>query len=199
MTGKSNGLLFDPCAGWGGRMLGTVASNWKYVSCEPNIDTFNNLLRMIDFIDAANMVNLHNIPAETFDMASISPDVVLTSPPYFNLEMYTGDSNQSYNKFNTYDTWSNNWLKPLIHRCLDVIAEDGISAWNVMNFKKNDLVRDVIDTHMSRGWKLVDTVGFKSPLSNIRSLKNKDVTYVFRKNISIDFGKQLFVEQSTTA
>ena len=50
-----------------------------------------------------------------------------------------------------------------------------------MNFKKHDLVKDLIDAHDRRGWILVDTLGFKSPLNNIRKLKNKDVTYIFRQ------------------
>jgi hypothetical protein len=43
-TQKTEGILFDPCAGWGGRLLGTVASGWKYVGCEPNVETYNNLM-----------------------------------------------------------------------------------------------------------------------------------------------------------
>jgi hypothetical protein len=182
MTGKKSGTLFDPCAGWGGRMLGTVSNNWKYVSCDPNVETYNNLLRMIEFLNIQSEVYLHNVPVEDFDIESLGKvDVVLTSPPYFNLEVYTGDENQSYNKFDTYEVWRDNWLYPLIDRSLNVLCDDGISAWNVMNFKKYDFVGDVIRKHEERGYKLVDTVGFDSPLANIRKLKNKDVTYIFRK------------------
>jgi hypothetical protein len=181
MTGKKTGVLFDPCAGWGGRMLGTVANDWKYVSCEPNKETFDNLNRMSQFLQITNEVSLHNTPAELFDIESLSVDVVLTSPPYFNLEIYNDDPNQSYNQFNTYDLWRDKWLVPLIERCLSVLKDDGISAWNVMNFKKHDLTGDVIRTHEKHGWFLDTTVGFDSPLANIRKLKNKDVTYVFRK------------------
>lgn len=180
MTGKAQGTLFDPCAGWGGRMLGTVANGWQYYACEPNVDTYQNLQRMINFIGTSS-AHIANMPVEDFDISALGTvDVVLTSPPYFNLEIYTQDSNQSYNRHSTYQDWSQQWLQPLINRCLDVLATDGISAWNVMNFKKHDLVGDVIAAHQQRGWQLVDTVGFDSPLANIRKLKNKDVTYIFR-------------------
>ena len=181
-TGKSNGTLFDPCAGWGGRMLGTVSAGWKYIGCDPNVETFDNLSRMIEFLDIQNKVELNNIPVEDYNIEALDGvDIVLTSPPYFNLEVYTDDENQSYNKFNTYDVWRDNWLYPLIDRSLNILNDDGISAWNVMNFKKNDFVGDVIRKHEERGMKLVDTVGFDSPLANIRNLKNKDVTYIFSK------------------
>lgn len=183
MTGKQNGTLFDPCAGWGGRMLGTVANGWNYVGCDPNVETYSHLLEIIDFLQIQDKVSLHNIPAEDFDIESLElVDVVLTSPPYFNLEVYTDADNQSYSKFDTYEVWRDEWLYPLMDRSLNILKEDGISAWNVMNFKKYDFVGDVIRKHEERGMKLIGTVGFDSPLANIRNLKNKDVTYLFSKS-----------------
>lgn len=181
ITKKREGVLFDPCAGWGGRMLGTVSNGWKYIACEPNKETYSNLLKIIEFLGIEDAVSLHNIPAEEFDFNIDKVDVVLTSPPYFNLEKYTDDETQSYNKFDTYNVWKTEWLEPLIIKCVSLLPEDGISAWNVMSFKKNDLVADVVKIHNDNGWKLVDSVGFNSPLANIRKLKNKDVTYIFRK------------------
>lgn len=186
MSGIKEGRLFDPCMGWGGRMLGTLSAGWEYHSCDPNTDTFNRVSAMLEFINKKNSAHLHNIPAEDFDMQSIAPvDIVLTSPPYFNLEVYNNDATQSYNKYSTYDVWSNGWLKPLITKSLGILQDSGISAWNVMNFGKNDLVSDVIQTHEAHGWVLADTVGFSSPLANIRKLKNKDVTYLFKKKTEI--------------
>jgi hypothetical protein len=182
MTGKKTGTLFDPCAGWGGRMLGTVSCDWNYVSCDPNKDTFDNLCRLIEFLNVQDKVKIHNIPAETFDFNSLHDvDVVLTSPPYFNLEVYTSDEKQSYNRHATYETWKKDWLVPLMSNCMGVLSQDGISAWNVMDFGKNDLVDTVVSFHEKNGWKLKTTVGFQSPLANIRKLKNKDVTYIFQK------------------
>lgn len=182
MTNKHEGTLFDPCAGWGGRMLGTVASNWNYIACEPNLETYNNLQKIIKFINPQSVVNIAPVPAENFPIENLNKvDVVLTSPPYFNLEVYSGDTQQSYNQHTQYDDWRDHWLVPLIHRCLDRLTDDGISAWNVMNVGKLDLAGDVIKTHQQSGWILIDTVGFQSPLANIRKLKNRDVTYIFRK------------------
>lgn len=182
-TGKQSGLLFDPCAGWGGRMLGTVSCGWKYVSCEPNKVTYDHLCELVEFLEIEDFVELHNIPVEDFDIKTLGPvDIVLTSPPYFNLEVYTSGPGQSYNKYPTYAEWSDRWLKPLIQNCLDVLVDDGISAWNVMNFKNATLVEDVVSVHKEFGWELTGTVGFDSPLRNIRTLKNKDVTYMFKKN-----------------
>ena len=182
MTRKYEGRVFDPCMGWGGRLLGTVAQGWHYTGCDPNKETFANLQRMISFLGIDNSVSIHNIGAEEFDFSAIDPvDVVVTSPPYFNLEVYTTDKEQSYNKHDTYISWRDDWYIPLIEQSLSILKDDGISAWNVMNFKKNDLVGDLISTHEKHGWNIVGTVGFDSPLSNMRKLKNKDVTYLFKR------------------
>jgi hypothetical protein len=177
-----SGRLFDPCAGWGGRLLGTVAAGWHYTACEPNAETYSNLMRLVEFLDIGDSVRLHNIPAETFDFTvARSFDAVLTSPPYFDLEVYSCDSTQSYNQYSTYDTWSQQWLQPLIRSCLASLNSDAISAWNVMNFKNYDLVTAVQQVHTEQGWILSDTMGFDSPLKNIRNIKNRDITYVYRR------------------
>jgi len=192
LTGLSQGTLFDPCIGWGGRMLGTVAQGWNYTGCDPNTTTFHNVNLILDFITQHQpavfkfpVVKLHNIPAEQYRFDLADPvDVVLTSPPYFNLEVYDHAPNQCYNQWNTYTAWRAEWLFPLIERCLHLLKPTGLSAWNVMNFGKNDIVKDVIDFHQQRGWHLMTTVGFDSPLANIRKLKNRDVTYVFGRQLS---------------
>lgn len=182
MTGKQHGIVFDPCAGWGGRMLGTVANGWDYIACEPNSKTYQGLLNILELIDTKCEVSIHNIPAENFKFSEQEKvDVVITSPPYFNLEVYNQEANQSYNKFRKYEDWRDQWLEPLIVNCLSILKEDGISAWNVMNMKNRDFVGDVLKIHENNGWKVVNTVGFNSPLANIRKLKNKDVTYIFEK------------------
>lgn len=182
-TNIEEGLLFDPCAGWGGRMLGTVSAGWHYVACEPNVETYNNLLRLIDFLGIQSNVTLHNMPAEDFDYKSLQGkvDIVLTSPPYFNLEVYTDSTNQSYHKHNTYQSWVDNWLEPLIHNCIGMLKVDGLSCWNAMNFNNCKMATDVVDIHTKLNYNVKYTLGFQSPIANIRTVKNKDLTYVFAK------------------
>lgn len=176
------GLLFDPCAGWGGRMLGTVSAGWHYVGCEPNIETYNNLVKLIEFLDIKDSVTLLNIPAENFDYKSLNKvEIILTSPPYFNLEVYNDEETQSYNKHNTYQSWVTNWLEPLILNSTSTLKEDGLSCWNAMNFNKCPMATDVIDIHNKLNYTVKYTLGFQSPIANIRTVKNKDLTYIFTK------------------
>lgn len=171
---QPTGHLFDPCAGWGGRMLGTVAAGWTYEACEPNQETYSNLMRLIDFLSIHDQVRIHNRPVESITIPT--SDIVLTSPPYFNLERYNNDNDQCYNKWTNYNDWEKNWFIPLMEEC---ITKTKMSAWNVMNHKGNDMVQSVMKTHERMGMKLTKTVGFDSPFNNLRKVKNKDMTYVF--------------------
>jgi DNA modification methylase len=182
-TNKVNGTLFDPCAGWGGRMLGTVAAGWKYIACEPNIDTYNNLHRIIKFLNIGENVTLYNIPFEELDMNIIPKvDIVLTSPPYFNLEIYSDDNTQSYNKYQSYEEWLTNWLLVMVEKCISILNEDGLSCWNVMDFKKTQIVESIIDKHTQSDFKLINGIGIDSPFINYKKkLNKKDLTYIFKK------------------
>ncbi len=183
LTQQEEGRVFDPCMGWGGRMLGTLAQGWHYIGCEPNATTFANLVRMVEFIGQEHRVSMHAIPAEQFDFDSMEPvDVVVTSPPYYDLEVYCDDQTQSYHAHDTYAAWRDGWYLPLVRRCLGLLRPQGISAWNVMNVNRCDMVGDLVRAHEEQGWHLVGTVGFQSPLANIRKLRNRDVTYLFRRD-----------------
>ena len=70
-TKKNKGILFDPCAGWGGRMLGTVSAGRKYIGCEPNINTYKHLIEIIQFLEIEYYVTLYNVAYEQLDLNKI--------------------------------------------------------------------------------------------------------------------------------
>lgn len=183
-TGKLEGTLFDPCAGWGGRMLGTVAAGWHYIGCEPNKKTYDNLIRIVDFLDISDKVKLHNCPFEDFDMTGIDKvDIVLTSPPYFNIEVYENKDTQSYIKYPEFDTWLNDWMLVMIKKCLGILKPDGLSCYNAMDWSsKYKFVDGIKNTHNDNGWILSNQFGIDSPYINYKGkLDRKDLTYVFNK------------------
>jgi len=182
-TGVSEGVLFDPCAGWGGRMLGTVSAGWRYVACEPNPVTFQNLQRLAHFLRIQDRVTLYNQPAELCDIESHNNvHVVLTSPPYFNLERYSDHDDQCYNRWSDWTDWRDQWLIPLVTRCQTVVGPGGLSCWNVMNVGRCDLVSVIEQTH-AQGWQLNQVMGMKSPLANLRPKKNQDLTRCYQRSV----------------
>jgi len=80
------GTVVDPCAGWGGRLLGTISSNKKYIGFEPWDKTVIGLNKIISFIETKNATV---VPSEfCVEKAPESCDLIFTSPPYMDFEFY---------------------------------------------------------------------------------------------------------------
>lgn len=82
-------IVFDPCCGFGGRLLGFKAKypTGTYIGCEPNIETYNELLNLIFLFKWENVI-IHNCKIEEFS-DNIVPDLIFTSIPYYDLETYS--------------------------------------------------------------------------------------------------------------
>ena len=127
---KSKSVL-DPCAGWGGRLLGTVSSGAKYVGFEPNTKTHKHLKELCEFLNIEDKVILICDDALNMDKYDIGTfDLVLTSPPYFNLEVYCNEKTQSIQNSDNYDLWLENFLNPLVNKSLSKLNKKGWSCWN---------------------------------------------------------------------
>ena len=159
--------VLDPCIGWGGRMLGALAAGAEYVGCEPDPKTVAGLRGILEDVpaDISHKATIRGEAAEVAEVALLEGfyDMVLTSPPYFNLEVYTG-GDQSTVRHATWEGWVENWLKPVILRGLALLKPGGVSCWSVKNFKTDkayplaDVVKEV---HKKAGWELVKTVVMK--------------------------------------
>lgn len=91
--------IYDPCGGWGHRLLGAASIDCRYIYNDINATTASNCLDLAAFI---------NYPLLGFyceDAASFTPkedyQAVFTCPPYHNVEVYStkGSENLSYTDF----------------------------------------------------------------------------------------------------
>ena len=182
--------VLDPCAGWGGRMLGAVSSGAEYVAFEPNKTTFENLNSLAKFLNIENRVRIICDGAENMDQYDLGKfDLVLTSPPYFNLEVYSDESTQSINCRDTYDVWAENFLRVIIHKAASHLVDGGVSCWNVAKVGKNDMEKDVERYHLQLNLsvKQVLTVTSSKRQSHhtANDKKSSDRTVVYQKVVDI--------------
>lgn len=183
--------VLDPCIGWGGRLLGSLClDNVKYVGIEPNTETFSNLNNILNELGIdSKRYTLYNDKAET-SLLHINEkfDLILTSPPYFNLEFYCDENTQSH-LYGTYELWLENFLEPVIKQCLDKLNPNGVSCWSIKNFKtdkKYNLLDDVISIHTKYGFELNDNLQFYvgNPVRPGSKHKlGKEITYVFERRM----------------
>ena len=177
--------VLDPCAGWGGRMLGSVAAGAEYVAFEPNSETYEGLLKLIKLLGIEDKVRIINDSALEMDKYDIGEfDLILTSPPYFDLEVYSHEDTQSIKGCDTYSMWVNNFLKPLIELSISHMKQNGWSCWNVHNVGKMKMIDDVKVIHEGYNNQKVFSVTSSKRQTNqtVSKNKNADVTICYSKS-----------------
>jgi hypothetical protein len=149
--------IYDPSAGWGGRILGAMSVTDErtihYIGTDPNTDhtTDNGRTKYHELADFFNdrTYRSHNLfpkqhtyeiyqlgsevirDNEQFQKHKGKVDLVFTSPPYFAKEAYSEDPEQSYKKFGKYDAWREGFLRPTLTTAVEWLANDRYLLWNI--------------------------------------------------------------------
>lgn len=101
-----SGSWFDPCAGWGNRLLAANLTNIKYVGVDPGV-CFTGLVDLKDFLKSDAIL----LNKRWQDVEWVNSDFIFTSPPFYDKEDYL--DNVDYGSF---DTWMNEFMFPLIDK-----------------------------------------------------------------------------------
>lgn len=180
-------VVLDPCCGWGGRLLGAVSYGAHYIGFEPNTVTFQHLQQLVEFLGLNNRVTL--ICDDALNMLHYSfpnVDMVLTSPPYYDVEIYSQESSQSHIGKNTYESWINQFLKPLIENCLQKLRPGGVSCWNVGKVNSYDMSQTVHQIHHDMGYCFTNVLTNSNSKRPTQKRENKsdksvDATVIYSK------------------
>lgn len=126
--------VLDPCAGWGGRMIGCASiPNTTYTACEPSTQTYEGLLKLGEWLKTLQPTfnyHVYKLPYEDFETDE-KFDVALTSPPYYNTEHYSDEPTNSLNRYTTFETWVEGFYRPLIETTMKRLSDDGVFILNV--------------------------------------------------------------------
>jgi len=152
--------VFDPCMGFGGRLIGAISSPKvkHYEGCDPNTKTFDGLSKMAKNLQDTTKVILNNIVVEEYEPKD-KFDLVFTSPPYFDTEKYSEEETQSYLKFPTYEKWLNGFLRKLVENSIDSLNKGGYFIINIANTKRaTTLENDFLEIMKSYDMSLEKTL-----------------------------------------
>jgi hypothetical protein len=154
--------IYDPSAGWGGRILGAMSvddRNIHYIGNDPNTENYLDEIGktryeyLAEFFNnkvpgAANLFWGHRNTYELFTTGSEiiaeeerfqkykgKLDFVFTSPPYFDRERYSDDDSQSFKKFNNYESWRDGFLRPTLTTAYEYLRNDRYICWNIADIK----------------------------------------------------------------
>ena len=141
--------VLDFSAGWGERMLGAMAAQVEeYLAFDPNLTLqAGHSLALRTHGTPAQQENFH-IRYEPFESSSLSPedfsaDLVFTSPPFFNLEVYTtqehakGQSTQSHKGVNA---WLVKFLFQALKKAWSCLSRGGHMALHYSDVTKERTV-----------------------------------------------------------
>jgi len=90
-------------------------------------------------------------------------DLVFTSPPFFNTEIYNEDKNQSSNKFDKYKKWLDEFLFKIVDESHRLLNDSGHLVLNVKNLVYYKIADDLCN-YCKKDWELEKTYNMR--LSN---------------------------------
>lgn len=137
--------IYDPCAGWGERLLYCGLNNKHYVGVDINDKLFDGYDKIIKNNHLEN-VQVYCGDSSQYDISQhYQPDICITCPPYFNTEIYTdkGAENMSYADFLS-------WWDAVVKQCTKSTAST--FAFQINQAFKSDMSNVIL----SNGWHFAE-------------------------------------------
>lgn len=139
--------VYDPCAGWGERMMTCGKLGVSYEGCDINSELFDGYKRLYELIDGFKPV-LHNNDSAN-QLVTGDADAIITCPPYKDIEVYSdnGAENLSDKEFAAW--WS------------DVVKNCSYGKAKVFAVQTNQACRKVFeDALVEQGWTFKEELVF---------------------------------------
>jgi hypothetical protein len=173
----------DFSSGWGDRLIGAMAYGCEYTGVDPSECMQSKYKEMIEFFKPRekDRYTVHQKRFEKFKVQKDYYDLVFTSPPFFDLEVYENVSSQSIKQFNTLKKWKKNFLFPAVKNSYKALKRGGHLALYVGDYVKNGkkyyYVRDMRKVIDNLGMEYLGTFNWVNVDS---SNKIRDI-YVWKK------------------
>lgn len=175
--------VLDFSSGFGGRLFGFWCSEAKeYIGIDPNkkIDYLGIMKYMKEHDNRDKKVKIIQLPAEDVDFKTLGKfDFIFTSPPYFNLEVYSEDETQSSNRYKEYKEWKDNFLFNVLKKCISVLTKGGRLCINIKNMNKYKIAEDMVDY-----------------LNKNKEIEKEDIIYIKQQKKSKEKDKSIFEKEN---
>lgn len=191
---SNNGRVIDLSMGWGDRLAGFFTSNngSYYIGTDPNKDVFLNYYKQINYYknngnNSNKIVEMFNEPSEDCNWDGFADfDLLFTSPPYFNTELYAKNSSfetkQSWYRYDNYNQWRDNYLFKSIDNALPVLSSNAIIALNIINIgngkKTLPICEELYDFLLKKDFNYLGYVGLRMKQRPKNINKNKNTDYM---------------------
>lgn len=95
--------VLSPCAGWGGILVGACAIGVpRWIGCDSNPELVSPYSTMIEVLNKHSLTNIDMRYGDCLKLpyAEIEYDMVLYSPPFYNIEKYSGQPLRQRHEWN---------------------------------------------------------------------------------------------------
>lgn len=139
--------VYDPCAGWGERMMTCGKLGVSYEGCDINSELFEGYKKLYELIEGFKPV-LHNNDSAN-QLVTINVDAVITCPPYKGIEVYSENGAENLSDEDFAAWWS------------DVVKNCSYSNAKMFAVQTNQACRSVfMDALVAQGWQLKEELVF---------------------------------------
>lgn len=139
--------VYDPCAGWGERMMTCGKLGVSYEGCDINSELFEGYKKLYELIDGFKPV-LHNNDSAN-QLVTGDADAIITCPPYKGIEVYSDNGAENLSDEDFAAWWG------------EVVKNCSYSNAKVFAVQTNQACRKVFeDALVAQGWQLKEELVF---------------------------------------
>jgi len=191
--------ILDFSAGWGDRLIAAISLEDEiefYHGFDPNEKLFSGYEEIIDrFAKEKHKFQMTCTPFQTYSFSKyddVRYDLVFTSPPYFDLEIYSNNESQSVQTYPHFEDWIVFFLFASIRKAWNQLGENGHLAIHITNIGNSKPYADLI--HLFIQHQFYSNALF---VKTILTSGGKNVIPIWiwkkvsEKNISFDYHHQL--------
>jgi hypothetical protein len=188
---RDGDVVLDFSAGYGGRLLACLTLDRVYIGIDPARGQIMGLERMQrDFRKLSrSQIEIMRGCAEDIlpGIERAAVDLVFSSPPFFNLEIYSNEKTQSSWRYRTYEQWRSHFLEAVIVQSCRLLRRRGYFAINVSSRNRSShfLQADTLEI-ASRFFAHHSTIYMKMPARPLQRASDEsryrlEPIYVFQK------------------
>ena len=141
----------DMSCGFGMRETASLLYNCNYFGTDPNVELNVKLNELADFLKKHYSTFVQGTADIRCQGSEIfipewenRMDLSFSSPPYFNLEVYSNDDSASTKNYNNYDRWIKEYSIPTIKNSISYLKNGGYLCINIKNTNKYPIFDDYV-------------------------------------------------------
>jgi 16S rRNA G966 N2-methylase RsmD len=171
-----NCRILDPTSGWGDRLIASLIFGAKeYVGYDTNTQLAECYENIVCAIGAKTKTRFNFEPFE-YGQQEEGFDLVFTSPPFFDVELYDGDKTSTM-LYKTREEWDVGFYEPFLRKSARALVPNG----HIMLYIPYEMFTFANSILSTMSFKLVETFGFyqKSSTDGGSYIDFKKIRYVY--------------------